>query len=203
MKDQKSGTEITVVGYNDNERSTFVQSIIVDYLKWFTKVGSIECMFNINENRNFKVFLKCLDVEDYEEISFGHVFPPENSNIEKLFNDLEFDAADYYVKYFKYEDQRLKNHPEVKFDVFISAEGDQIKREFNPMIQDRSRKETGRYKVADRYGIWLCKDYIPIVRVNEWISGFGSGSNSMTLIHGFVNCQDLKLTAKIQHLNIY
>ncbi len=63
------------------------------------------------------------------------------------------------------------------------------------MIQERSRSETGRYKVSDRYGVWLCKDYIPIVRVNEWISGFGTGSNSLTLIHGFVNCQDLKLTA--------
>lgn len=34
-----------------------------------------------------------------------------------------------------------------------------------------------------------------MVRVNEWISGFGSGSNAFVLLHGFVNCQHLKLTA--------
>lgn len=41
----------------------------------------------------------------------------------------------------------------------------------------------------------ITKDYIPITRVNEWITGFGSGSNAFILIHGFVNCQSLKLTA--------
>lgn len=39
------------------------------------------------------------------------------------------------------------------------------------------------------------KDYIPVIRVNNWISGFGTGSNSLTLIHGFINCQAFKLTA--------
>lgn len=195
IEGQESGTEITVIGYNDNERSTFVQNIMKDYIQWFTKSGSIEQAFGKDKNKEFKVYLKCLDVEDFEEIPFGHYFPAENSDINKLFDELKFDAADHYVKYFKYENQRLKNHPEVTFDLFVSAEGDQVKRGYNPMIQERSRKETGRYKVSDRYGIWLCKDYIPIERVNEWISGFGTGSNSMTLIHGFVNCQDLKLTA--------
>ena len=63
------------------------------------------------------------------------------------------------------------------------------------MIRDRRRSDTGRYRVGDRYGLWLCKDYIPIVRVNEWITGFGSGTYAFVLLHGFVNCQSLKLTA--------
>lgn len=195
LPDQESGTEIRVVGYNDNERSSFVQDIIRDYIKWFTKAGSIEEIFGIDKNSDFRIFLKCLDWDDYEEIQFGHPFPDENSNIDKLFEELEFDAADHYVKRFKYENERLKNHPEVTFDLIVSIEGDQIKREYNPMIQQRTRRETGRYKVSDRYGLWICKDHIPITRVNEWISGFGTGSNSMTMVHGFVNCQELKLTA--------
>lgn len=193
--DIEHGTEITVIGYNDNERSYFVQNIVKDYIKWFTKAGSIETEFGININQDFKVYLKCLDVDEFEIIEFGHTFPEENSDINKLFDDLEFDAADVYVKKIIFKNQRLKNHPEVIFDMIISIEGDKIKREYNPMIQDRTRKETGRYKVSDRYGVWLCKDYIPIQRINEWISGFGTGSNSLTMVHGFVNCQDLKLTA--------
>jgi len=42
----------------------------------------------------------------------------------------------------------------------------------------RRGRDTGRYRVADRYGLWLCKDYIPIQRINDWIIGFGTGSNS-------------------------
>jgi hypothetical protein len=63
------------------------------------------------------------------------------------------------------------------------------------MIRERLQKDTGRYKVGDRYGLWLCKDYIPVVQINDWISGFGSGSNAYVLLHGFINCQSLKLTA--------
>lgn len=191
----KSGTTIKIIGYNDNERSTFVQDIVKDYIQWFTKAGSIEQAFGIEDNSNFVVKLKCLDREEFEELKFGHLFPEENSNIDKLFEELEFDAADSYVKHFIYKNERLKNHPEVTFDLIISIEGDQIKRQYNPMIQERTRKETGRYKVSDRYGLWICKDYIPITRVNDWISGFGTGSNSMTMVHGFINCQELKLTA--------
>jgi len=195
IPEKESGTNIKIIGYNDNERSSFVQDIVRDYIKWFTKAGSIEQKFGIDKNKDFKIFLKCLDAEEFEEIEFGHTFPEENSDINKLFDDLEFDAADYYVKYFKYENERLKNHPEVTFDLIVSIEGDQIKRDYNPMIQERTRRETGRYKVADRYGLWICKDYMPITKVNDWISGFGTGSNSMTMVHGFVNCQELKLTA--------
>lgn len=190
-----TGTKITIVGYNDNERSKFIQEVVKDYIKWFTKVGSIEQLFGIEQFKEFKVFIKCLDSTDYEEVPFGHDFPPENHDINKLFDEIGFEAADYYVKRFVYKNQRLKNHPEVTFDVLVSIEGDAIKREYNPMIRERRRGDKGHYKVAERYGIWLCKDFIPITRVNDWISGFGTGSNSMTLVHGFLNCQSLKLTA--------
>jgi Histidine kinase-, DNA gyrase B-, and HSP90-like ATPase len=192
---EKTGTEITIIGYNDNERTQFVQRLVKDYLLWFTKIGSVEKVFGIEKHKNFKVILKALDVPDYETIPFGHVFPEETPDINKLFEEKKgASAADWYVKRYKWQD-RLVNHPEVTFDVVIYIEGDQAKRNYNPMIRDRRRSDTGRYRVTDRYGIWLCKDYIPISRVNDWISGFGTGSNSVVLLHGFVNCQALKLTA--------
>lgn len=190
-----TGTEIKVIGYNDNERSKFVQDFVKDYLFWFTKLGSIEKIFDLNSFNDFKILLKCLDKTEFEEIKFGHPFPEENSDINKLFDEKGASAADSYVKRYVWKDQRLKNHPEVLYDVIISVEGDEVKRDYNPMIRERSRADTGRYRVSDRYGIWLCKDYIPVIRVNEWISGFGSGSNAFVLLHGFINCQSLKLTA--------
>lgn len=85
--------------------------------------------------------------------------------------------------------------PEVEFDIVIYFEGDEAKRNYNNMIRMRKSNTNGTYKVSDRYGLWLCKDYIPIQRVNEWITSFGTGSNSYGLLHGFINCQKLKLTA--------
>jgi hypothetical protein len=190
-----TGTEITIVGYNDNERSKFVKNVVKDYLLWFTKVGSIEREFGINKHKDFKVYLKCLDQDQYDEVSFGHLFPDENKDINKLFDEKGADAADWYVKKYVWKAERLVNHPEVTFDVVISVEGDTVKRNYNPMIRERPRSESGRYRVSDRYGIWLSKDYIPVTRVNDWITGFGSGSNAFVLLHGFVNCQYLKLTA--------
>jgi hypothetical protein len=51
---------------------------------------------------------------------------------------------------------------------------------------------SGGYRIQDRYGIWLCKDYIPIQRKNDWITTKGS---EYTRFHAFINCQGLRLTA--------
>lgn len=189
-----TGTLIRVTGYNQNERASFIQDTVKDYILWFTKFGSVELMFGNTERRDVQLQLKCLDRDDYEEVPFGHYFPPESDKISKLFEEYGADAADHFVKRYSSE-QRLPDSPEVTFQTFISVEGDGVKRSYNPLIRDRSRKGSGKYKVADRYGIWLCKDYIPVQRINDWLIGFGTGSNSLTLLHGFVNCQKLKLTA--------
>jgi hypothetical protein len=189
-----TGTRISIVGYNDNERSQFRQEIIRDYLLWYTKLGSIERVFGHDSLTGFKVHLQAIG-SDPETISFGHVFPDETPDIHRLFETLGSQAADHYVKRFVYPRIQLPNHPEIFFDMVVSVEGDAAKRTYNKMIRDRRRSDTGKYRVADRYGLWLCKDYIPIEPVNDWITGFGSGSNAFVLLHAFVNCQELKLTA--------
>jgi hypothetical protein len=193
-----TGTEIKIIGYNNNEYSKFIQGIVKDYLLWFTKVGSVERIFSIDTFENFKVYLKCLDQASYEEIGFGHPFPSENADINRLFNEKGTGAADLYVKRYVWKGQRLENHPFVTFDAVISVEGDEAKRSYNPMLRERlgaDRAKQGLYRASDRYGIWLCKDFIPVVKKNDWIIGFGSGSNAFVLLHGFINCQHLRLTA--------
>jgi hypothetical protein len=189
-----TGTSIRIIGYNDNERSLFRQDLIKDYLLWFTKVGSIERMFGREQLAGFRVLLQAIGAQQ-EEIPFGHVFPVETKDISKLFDEYNTQAADHYVKRFFFSAVQLPKHPEIFFDMVVSIEGDAAKRLYNPMIRDRRRADTGKYRVADRYGLWLCKDYIPIEQVNDWITGFGSGSNAFVLLHAFVNCQALKLTA--------
>jgi hypothetical protein len=192
---EHTGTEITITGYNDNERSMFVQDIVTDYILWFTKVGSVERIFGQNTFASFKTHLKCLDRDDLEEIPFGHRFPDENSDIERLFEREGTRAAGLYVKRYVWKGRRLEGHPEITYDVVISVEGDDAKRAYNPMIRERRDAKLGTYRVADRYGLWLCKHYIPVMHVNDWVTGFGSGSNAFVLLHAFVNCQEFHLTA--------
>lgn len=189
------GTYIRLEGYNQNEMGQYTQNIIKDYLYWKTKLGSFECEFEGKEKPNFKVFLKALDVEDYEVLEFGHVFAKENTDVNKLFAEYNENAADYFVKKYVYQNRSLDIRPDIKYDVVIYVEGDEAKKEYNPLIRKRKNPQKGSYKVADRYGIYLCKDFVPIQRVNEWVSGFGTGSNSFVMLHGFVNCQKLRLTA--------
>jgi hypothetical protein len=191
---EHTGTEIQVIRYNQNQRSRFVQDEVKDYIYWFTKFGSVERVFRHERFKDFRIFLKSLDVSDFEELAFGHPFPPQNHEIDKLFTEHGASAASFYVKQFVWNQERLEKLPEVTFDVVLSVEGDTAKRTYNPQIRDRRRKG-GQYRVGDRYGLWLCKDHIPIQRVNDWIPGFGTGSNAYTLLHGFINCQHLKLTA--------
>lgn len=65
--------------------------------------------------------------------------------------------------------------------------------EYNPMIRRSGYSApAGAYTVQDRYGLWMCKDYIPIQRKNEWITQKGS---EYTRFHAFFNCQEFRLTA--------
>ena len=190
-----TGTLVVVTGYNENERASFTREVVRDYIYWFTKFGSVELLAERCDSVNLKITLCCLDSEGYEDLDFGHRFPEENPDAERLFSTLGANAADHFVKRYRFLNLRLEDMPEVSFDMILSVEGDQAKRLYNPLIRDRARKGRGTYKVGDRYGVWLCKDYIPVERINEWITGFGTGSNSYTLLHGFINCQHLKLTA--------
>ncbi len=188
------GTKIKLEGYS-KEYSRYKQDIIKDYIYWFTKHGSIEGEFPENGKKDFKIFLKALDVDDMEELEFGHRFAPENSNINELFGQYETNAAEYFVKKYVWKNEKLEKFPHIKYDVVINVEGDTAKREYNTMLSSRKMNKTGKYKVSDRYGLWLCKDYIPIQRVNDWVTNFGTGSNSVVMLHGFINCQDFNLTA--------
>ncbi|HXI25938.1 MAG TPA: hypothetical protein VNG71_18935 [Pyrinomonadaceae bacterium] len=62
---------------------------------------------------------------------------------------------------------------------------------YNPMLRRKGYKR-GVYKVQDRYGLWLCKDFIPVQTANDW---FGSRGTEYVKFHAFLNCQDLRLTA--------
>lgn len=192
ITDEAPYTEITVTGYNNNRKDRFTHEILKDYIIWFTKFGSIEKQFGIDNCSDIKLKLKGLNRLDYEILSFGHFFPENSKSVESLFEEYVTRAPDYYCKKFV-RNGHLKNNPDISYQAVFCVEGNRIKHQYNEMIRRPGYSAPeGSYTVQDRYGLWLCKDFIPIQRKNEWLSFKGY---EYTKFHAFINCQELRLTA--------
>lgn len=189
---QEHGTSITILGYNNDRREKFTHDQLKDYILWFTKFGSIECEFGKEENKDVKLKFKGVDKKELEELSFGHVFPTESCSVSDLFEKYLVEAPQWYCRKIV-RTGRLKSMPEIEFNAVFCIEGNKIKYGYNNMLRRKGKvAQAGAYTVQERYGLWLCKDFIPIQRKNEWITSKGS---EYTKFHAFVNCQDLRLTA--------
>lgn len=187
---RKPGTQIKIKGYNNNRRDRFQHALLKDYVLWFTKFGSCEREFGHTNHAGAKLLLKGLDADEPEEISFGHRFPPESPPVGRLFDEYLTEAPDHYCRKLKKEG-KLRNFPEIKYQALFYVEGNKVKLQNNPMLR-RKGYSRGEYSVQERYGVWLCKDFIPVQRANEW---FGSRGTEYTRLHAFLNCQDFSLTA--------
>lgn len=187
-----NGTTIEIYGYNNNRRDKFTHAILKDYIGWFTKHGSFENIFKPDLFKKMTLLLQGLGQNKPEVIPWGHFFPKESVDLNKLFTTYLIKAPDHYCKIVKKEGQ-LKNFPEIKYDAVFSIEGKNVKYSYNPLIRRSGYSAPeGSYTIQERYGLWLCKDFIPIQRKNEWISTKGT---EYTKFHAFFNCQDLRLTA--------
>lgn len=192
VENMPTGTEITITRYNSNRRDKFTHEELKDYIMWFTKFGSFESFFEQNTNSQVALNLKGLNCKTPEKIIFGHPFPEESKSVQKLFDTYLVAAPDYYCKRYVYKGN-LRHSPEISYEAVFSVEGNKIKQSHNNMIRRRGLTFIpGSYTVAERYGIWLCKDFIPIQRKNEWVNYKGS---EYIKLHAFFNCQGLRLTA--------
>lgn len=194
VTNQNIGTKITIWGYNNNRNDHFTHEELKDYILWFTKMGSVEKEFKIQKYSHIVLKLKGTDRKEpnYETIQFGHVFPKESASIDKLFEEHLADAPNFYCKRWISQGV-LPKHTDIEFQAVFYLEGKRVKYDTNKMIKRPGYSAPlGSYNVQDRYGLWICKDFIPIQRQNKWISIKGS---EYTKFHAFVNCQGLKLTA--------
>lgn len=189
--ENEHGTKIIIYGYNNNRRDKFTHEILKDHILWFTKHGSVENIL-CDKTQTVKLFLKGLGQDIPEEIRQGHVFPEENCDLNKLFELYLTKSPDYYCKRIIKTGQ-LKNFPEIRYQAVFSIEGKYAKYWNNPMLRRPGyQAPQGAYTIQERYGLWICKDFMPIQRKNEWITFKGS---EYTKFHAFVNCQNLRLTA--------
>lgn len=187
-----NGTKIWIKEYNYNRRDKFTHERVKDYIQWFTKFGSAEKQFGINDNIDKKVILQGIDSCVEEEMAFGHVFPSENKNVDSLFEKHSILAPKYYVRRW-IRSGSLPSYPDKRYQAVFYVEGDNAKREQNKMLRRPGyTAPEGAYTVRERYGLWLCKDFIPIEQKNEWIVTKGT---EFVRFHAFFNLQGFKLTA--------
>ena len=52
------GSRVVIYGYNENRRDKFTHAQLKDYILWFTKFGSVERCFGVEENADVKLKLK-------------------------------------------------------------------------------------------------------------------------------------------------
>ena len=186
------GTTVTIYGYNQSRRDQFTHDNIRDYIKWFTRAGSIQWIFSSTPEEPVQVYLKGLDRNDPETLDARHDFGKRSPSVSDLFDEYSVKAPDHYCSRVIREGN-LKRHPEIAYQAVFSIEGSQVKYDYNTMLRRQGyQAPRGAYKVQDRYGLWLCKDFIPIQRKNEWLPTL---KTEWTRLHAFINCQEFQLTA--------
>jgi len=189
---QASYTHVKVIGYNDNKQQGFDHNEIKDYMYWFTKFGSFESQLDIETHKDVKLSLKGLGADEFEELEFGHRFADVNTNAKSLQAKDKVSPLDYYVAKWVLPNIRVIGYPNSTIGIVFYIEGDEAKREYNKMIhRPWAPWKPGEYTVGARYGFWLCKDYMPIQKKDEWVSE----KSEWTKYHAFANCQDFRLTA--------
>lgn len=192
LSDKQHGTGVRIFGYNSNIQAGFSHDELKDYIYWFTKFGSPELELGIKSYEDVKIRLKGLGVNEFEELKFGHKFADVNTDVRTLKSKDKISPLDYYVAKWIFPGVQVIGKPGCKLDMVFYIEGDKAKREYNKMIHEKWQVwRPGEYDVTWRYGLWLCKDYIPIQRKNEWVAV----KSEYTKYHSFVNCQDFRLTA--------
>ncbi len=190
--DEANGTTIVITGYNNNRRDKFTHDSLSDYIRWFTKMGSVEKELGVLKHKATILVLKGVDRDKPEILFFGHFFPDDSKSVNTLFDEYLAEAPKWFCKKIVRRGS-LDNFPEIHYDAIFCIEGIRVKYDYNPMLRRSGyTAPNGSYTVQERYGLWLCKDFIPVQRKNEWITQKGT---EYTRFHAFLNCQDLRLTA--------
>ncbi|GAB6152802.1 hypothetical protein JCM17380_15520 [Desulfosporosinus burensis] len=124
-------TTIKIIGYENNDSSTFAHHKMKDYILWFTKFGANENQFqDIPKSTLTTIKLQGVDRSEPEQFFWGHPFPQESKDLEKLITEHGSDAPKYYCRRI-IKSGTLPDFPEYKWHAVISLEGDTKKRQHN------------------------------------------------------------------------
>ncbi|MGH8594723.1 MAG: ATP-binding protein [Gammaproteobacteria bacterium] len=177
----RPGTTIRVIGYHHNSKKGLEHTLLGDYICWFTRWASWEPRLRqlsgttsdeVTEFQQCSLYLRGLGKEtDPDKVPLAHRSPHSPSTASPP--RVEWITTTILVK---------KGRP---------SPGETLTQNRVGGVQLISEPRHGDYLSEERYGLWLCRDYVPIQRFNNWVSE----RSEYTRMHAFVNCDALSLTA--------
>ncbi|MGD1102978.1 MAG: ATP-binding protein, partial [Terriglobia bacterium] len=198
IDDAASGTVVEVRGYDNNNWNAFAHAPLIDYIRWFTAWGRIHSAWGETLPFTCTLSVRGIGERPAEVVPYGHPFPQEDYDFRDLRAKDERRPENYFVRRWVSDPIKTDGFPDHEFRIAFSVEGDSAKRQHNIMLKRVGRPEkkpypyeSARYTVSDRYGIYVCKDFIPIERKNERFAD----RSEWTKWHAFINCQSFHLTA--------
>jgi hypothetical protein len=193
-----SGTSLRLVDFTpDSSRviDAFGQETIEKYLNWFTVFGSFRHVVKKTEPKSLvRLTLQGTDKEEAKLVDFGHPWPPRDRvNLKELKQSDDRRPFNYFCKSFRRENFPIEGG--YKIDIVACFEGTRSRMDRDRGI--RRQGSGGLYTEEERYGLWLCKDFIPVEKRFEWLSEEDSPFNALDAkrLLIFVNCSEFKLTA--------
>jgi hypothetical protein len=166
-----------------------------NYIRWFTVFGSFEHVVKrVEAVPPLRLLLRGTDLSLPREVPFGHPWPLDDrtsvTQLRKLDDRRPFN---YFRKTFRFPSYVVEGGYQI--DVAVLFEGKRGRLERDKGIT--RQRAGGLYAEEERYGVWLCRDYIPVEFKSEWLLDeacpriFPDLRNPLIMI----NCQDFMLIA--------
>lgn len=165
-----SGTVVRLVDFTpDSSRliDAFRMRALENYLRWFTIYGSFEHVVRgESPQAPFSLHVQATDATQGQLVSFGHAWPSEDQSDLKQLKKLDDRRPfNYFRKTLPFLDRAIEDG--YRIDVAVLFEGKRGRLERDTCIS--RQRVGGLYTEEERYGLWLCRDFIPIERKFEWL----------------------------------
>ena len=189
----KCGTTIIIGGYIiDNPERYFNFDTIRDYILWFTAGGSFKTHFaNYTELHKYiqnmqiapRIFLEDRILGLREEIAGTHQFsPPQEKPVEDPKEEIYKRSVNYCRHFGPYHRATNINGEYVSFQIYGTVSGVNCRKKICKLKFSE--------KLKSRFGIYLCKDFIPFFRMSDLMN-----DPNYHHYHILINCQAFELTA--------
>lgn len=189
----KRGTNIVIEGYIvDNPEKYFNLMTIKDYILWMTAAGSFKTYFaNFTELHKYiqnmqvapRIFIEDKIQNKKEEIAGTHQFSqPQEKPLEDSKEDLYKKSINYCRHFGPYHRATNINGEYVSFQLYGTISGLNCRRSVCRLRQGET--------IKSRFGLYLAKDFIPVVRRIDLIC-----EPNYHHYHLLLNSQAFELTA--------
>lgn len=187
------GTEITITGYIvDNPEKYFNFYSIKDYILWFTAGGNFKNIFANNLtlqklvkdiNKTPKIHIVDQILNKQTQMAGVHQFSPPNESPKIDLTSKKYKCSVNYCRHFgPFNRETTINGNLVTVQLYGTVSGVNCRKKVCKLRQSETHKA--------RFGLYLCKDFIPFERAN-----FLLGDEQYYHYHLLANSQNFELTA--------